>query len=248
MILWFSLFACLLASLYMPVLGQQVLKRRVIFIDLALAQVAAVGYAIGLATDGSGILYASIITTAVIFVIAAIPDDTNLPKEGIMGALYALAVSLGMMVLASLPHAEGQMMGLMFGSMLGVNENELMVLASSGLVAVILMRQHNMDTYIGRVLFYSSLAIAVVPAIYTIGVVLVFALLVMPSLAVWNMYIGKTYLAILVASLASICGVLFSNYFDYPPSSSVIVFLSIIALISRLFIYLKTRKFQMLIK
>jgi len=247
MILWFSLAACLIASLYMPVLGQQVLKRRVIFIDLALAQVAAVGYAIGLAADGSGILYATIVTAVVIFMIASIPDNTNLPKEGIMGALYALALSLGMMILASLPHAEGQMMELMFGSMLGVNENELMILACSGLIAVILMRQHHMDTYIGRILFYSSLAIAVVPAIYTIGVVLVFALLVMPGLAVWNIHTGKTSLAILAASLASACGVLFSNYFDYPPSSSVIVFLSIIALISRLFIYLKTRKSQTLI-
>lgn len=64
MILWLSLAACLLVSMYLPVLGQQVLKRRIIFVDLALAQVAAMGYAIGLATEGSGMLYAAIIPAA----------------------------------------------------------------------------------------------------------------------------------------------------------------------------------------
>lgn len=234
MILWFSLIACLIASLYLPVLGQQVLKHRIIFIDLALAQVAAVGYAIGIATDGDGMLYAAIITAVAILIIAALPEKTDMPKEGIMGALYAVAASLGMVILASMPHAEGQMMALLFGSMLGVNEGELIILAVSGLVAVALIRFHDMKYYWGRVLFYTSLAIAVVPAIYSLGVVLVFSLLVIPGLAVWKSgQVGNTWLAITLASLASIAGIFMSNYYDYPPSSAVVVFLATLALLGR---------------
>lgn len=234
MILWFSLAACLLVSFYLPVLGQQILKRRIIFIDLALAQVAAVGYAIGMALDSNGMLYAAVITAVVVVILALIPEKSDLPKEALMGALYALAASLGMMVLAMLPHAEGQMMELLFGSVLGVNEVELIIMAVAGALALLLSMQRHGDYFLGRVVFYGALAIAVVPAIYAVGVILVFAMLVMPGLAVWrDGNNGPSWQAVAVAAVASVCGLFFSNYFDYPPSSAVVVFMATTALVWR---------------
>ncbi|RLL52236.1 metal ABC transporter permease [Mariprofundus sp. EBB-1] len=234
MILWFSLAACLLVSFYLPVLGQQILQRRIIFVDLALAQVAAVGYAVGMAVDGNGMLYAAVITAGVVVLLALFPDKSDLPKEAVMGALYALAVSIGMMVLAMLPHAEGQMMELMFGSVLGVNETELMIMAVAGAVALLLSKQRFGDHLLGRIIFYGSLAIAVVPAIYAVGVILVFAMLVMPGLSVWrDGNNGSALQTVAVAAVASVCGIIFSDYFDYPPSSAVVVFLAAISLIWR---------------
>ncbi len=234
MILWFSLGACLLVSLFLPVLGQQILKRRVIFIDLALAQVAAVGYAVGMALDGNGMLYAAVITAVVVVLLALLPEQSDLPKEAVMGALYALAASLGMMVLAMLPHAEGQMMELLFGSVLGVNESELIIMAIAGALALLLSKQRHGDHFIGRMIFYGALAIAVVPAIYAVGVILVFAMLVMPGLAVWrNGDNGPALYAMMIAAIASTCGLFFSNQFDFPPSSAVVVFMAILALLWR---------------
>ena len=242
MILWFSLAACLLVSFYLPLLGQQILKRRVIFIDLALAQVAAVGYAIGMAMDGSGMLYAAAITAVIVLVIAIVPDETDLPKEAVMGALYALAASLGMMVLAMMPHAEGQMMELLFGSVLGVNEYELVIMAVAGIAALLLSKRGGKESYAGRVAFYGALAIAVVPAIYSIGVILVFAMLVMPGLAVWHQgENGSPLHAIIIALAASVAGILFSNQFDFPPSSAVVAFMAGIALAWRGYIAIRSR-------
>ncbi len=242
MILWFSLAACLLVSLFLPVLGQKILKRRVIFIDLALAQVAAVGYAVGMALDGNGMLYAAAITAVAVVLLALLPEQSDLPKEAVMGALYALAASLGMMVLAVMPHAEGQMMELLFGSVLGVNELELTIVAVSGGVALLLSTGLSRwlstgqvgDRFLGRVLFYGALAIAVVPAIYAVGVILVFAMLVIPGLAVWrNGDNGPVHYAITIAAVASVCGILFSDQFDFPPSSSVVVCMAGVALLWR---------------
>jgi len=234
MILWFSLAACLLVSFYLPVLGQHILKRRIIFIDVALAQVAAVGYDVGMALDGNGMLYATVITAVVVVILALLSEQSDLPKEAVMGALYALATSIGMMVLAMLPHAEGQMMELLFGSVLGVNETELMIMAVSGLLALFISRQQKRDHFFGRIIFYGALAIAVVPAIYAVGVILVFAMLVMPGLSVWREgNNGPALQAIAVAVIASVCGLLFSNYFDYPPSSTVIVFMAATVLLWR---------------
>jgi zinc/manganese transport system permease protein len=233
-ILWFSLGACLLVSFFLPVLGQQILKRRVIFIDLALAQVAAVGYAVGMALDGNSMLYAAVITAAVVVLLALLPEESDLPKEAVMGALYALAASLGMMVLAMLPHAEGQMMELLFGSVLGVNEAELIIMAVAGALALFMSKQRNGNHFFGRIVFYGTLAIAVVPAIYAVGVILVFAMLVMPGLAVWrDGNNGPALQAVAVAAVASVCGLFFSNYFDYPPSSAIVVFMAATALLWR---------------
>jgi zinc/manganese transport system permease protein len=233
-ILWFSLIACLLVSLYLPVLGQQILERRIIFIDLALAQVAAVGYAIGMAVDGNGMLYAAVITAAVVVLLALLPEKSDLPKEAVMGALYALAASLGMMVLAMLPHAEGQMMELLFGSVLGVNETELIIMAVAGALALLLSKLRHGDHFFGRIIFYGALAIAVVPAIYAVGVILVFAMLVMPGLSVWrDGDNGPALHAVVIAAVASVCGLFFSNQFDYPPSSAVVVFMATLALLWR---------------
>jgi len=233
-ILWFSLAACLLVSLFLPVLGQQILKRRVIFIDLALAQVAAVGYAVGMALDGNGMLYAAVITAVVVVLIALLPEQSDLPKEAVMGALYALAASLGMMALAMLPHAEGQMMELLFGSVLGVNESELIIMAVAGALALFMSKQRCGDHFLGRIVFYGALAIAVVPAIYAVGVILVFAMLVMPGLAVWRGgNNGPALHAVAVAAVASVCGLFFSSYFDYPPSSAVVVCMATTALLWR---------------
>ncbi|OIO72686.1 MAG: hypothetical protein AUJ57_05525 [Zetaproteobacteria bacterium CG1_02_53_45] len=234
MILWFSLIACLLVSLYLPVLGQQILQRRVIFIDLALAQVAAVGYAIGMALDGNGMLYAAAITAVVVVLLALLPEQSDLPKEAVMGALYALAASLGMMVLAMLPHAEGQMMELLFGSVLGVDETELIIIAVAGATALFLSKQQWGNHFPGRLVFYGALAMAVVPAIYAVGVILVFAMLVMPGLAVWRHgHNGSALQAVAIAALASACGLFFSNQFDFPPSSAVVVFMAALALLWR---------------
>lgn len=234
MILWFSLAACLLVSLFLPLLGQKILHRRVIFIDLALAQVAAVGYAIGMAMDANGMLFAAAVTAVTVLLIATLSEESDLPKEAVMGALYALAASLGMMILAMMPHAEGQMMELLFGSVLGVNEVELVIIATAGFAALLLAKQGRRDSYGGRVAFYGALAVAVVPAIYAVGVILVFAMLVMPGLAVWrDGENGSALQAVAISCLASLFGLLFSNYFDYPPSSAVVVFLAATALLWR---------------
>lgn len=234
MILWYSLAACLLVSLFLPLLGQKILKRRVIFIDLALAQVAAVGYAIGMAVNGNGLFYSAAVTGVAVVFMSLLPEKSDLPKEAVMGALYALAFSVGMMILAVLPHAEGQMVELLFGSVLGVNESELFIMAVAGLIALLLSKQGNPGTFMGRFVFYGALAVAVVPAIYAVGVILVFAMLVMPGLAVWrNGDNGSSLYAILIALTASLVGIFLSNQFDLPPSSAVVSCMALIALMWR---------------
>jgi zinc/manganese transport system permease protein len=219
-----SLLACLILSLFMPYLGQKVLARRIVFVDLALAQIAATGYAIGLATDSSGPMWAGGVTLVCVFVLAGLPHASKLPKEAVMAAAYAVAAATGMILLSSLPHAEGHMSDLMFGTLLGAGWSDLAMLAAAGVAAVSLLRFTGNDTYFQRLLFYLALATAVVPAIHSLGIILVFAMLLLPPLMVWqgdgN---GPLWQAVLVALSGSLAGVLSAEFFDLPPSSSVVL-------------------------
>lgn len=224
MILLNSLLACLLLAIILPPLGRRVLARRIVFVDLALAQIAAVGFAIGMATDGSGPLWAGGVTIIAVLFLAWLPDTTALPKEAVMGGVYAVAAALGMVVLAGLPHAEGHMQELLFGSLLGVDETALILLAVCGILSVLLVRLARQDSYRHRLFFYGGLALAVVPAIHAVGVILVFAMLLLPVLLAWRKgENGPLSQAIATAVGGALLGILLADQFDFPPSSTVVL-------------------------
>ncbi len=224
MFLLTSLLACLMLAVIMPLLGRRVLERRIVFVDLALAQFAATGYAIGLATDSSGPLWAGCITLLAILAFAALPYASRLPKEAVMGAMYAVAAAAGMVILTQLPHAEGHMTDLMFGSLLGAGYGDLAVLGALGALAVLLLRFAGNDSYTQRTMFYLALALAVVPAIHAVGIVLVFGMLLLPALAAWRGDAnGPVWLALLVAVSGALLGVTAAEHLDLPPSSSVVL-------------------------
>ncbi|MDQ7000830.1 MAG: metal ABC transporter permease [Mariprofundus sp.] len=231
MFLLTSLIACLILAVVMPFLGRRVLERRIVFVDLALAQFAATGYAIGLATDTSGPLWAGSITMMAVFCFAALPYASKLPKEAVMGAMYAVAAAAGMVILTQLPHAEGHMTDLMFGSLLGASWSDIMVLAGLGLLSVTVLKFAGDDSYKQRVIFYLALALTVVPAIHAVGIVLVFGMLLLPALAAWNgERNGSVWLALLVSIAGAVLGILAAEYLDLPPSSSVVMALFVCGL------------------
>ncbi len=231
MFLLTSLVACLILALVLPFLGRRVLERRIVFVDLALAQFAATGYAIGLASDTSGPLWAGSITVLAVFAFAALPYASKLPKEAVMGAMYAVAAAAGMVILTQLPHAEGHMTELMFGSLLGASWVDLMILAGLGCLAVITLKFAGDDNYLQRVIFYLALALAVVPAIHAVGIVLVFGMLLLPALSAWRgERNGSIWLALIVSLSGAVLGVLAAEYLDLPPSSSVVLALFVCGL------------------
>jgi len=219
-----SLLACLMLAVIMPYVGQQVLKRRVVFVDLAMAQIAATGYAIGLASEQPGMLFSAGVTLIALSFFAAIPHASRVPKEAVMGAVYAVAAATGMVVLSQLPHAEGHMRDLMFGSLLGADARELLMLSAGAVLSALLIRHATGDSYGQRFLFYLGLAIAVVPAIHVVGIVLVFGMLLLPALAVWREHDhGPLWQAVLLALLAACSGIFAAERWDWPPSSSVVL-------------------------
>jgi zinc/manganese transport system permease protein len=188
-----------------------------------------------------GFYIAAATTATAVLLLALMDDETPLPKEAVMGGVYAFSASLGMVVLSLLPYGQGQMTGLLFGSVLSISWMGIIQLGIFAAFGVLLALPTHANSYVGRLRFYTGLSLIIVPAIYAVGVLLVFAYLVMPALSVWrNGHNGPGWQALVLACVASIVGTFAAHFFDLPPSATVVLTLAFIATVTGTIIHYTT--------
>lgn len=219
-------------------LGVEVLRRGIIFIDLAVAQVAALGViAAGLLhfEDYGGGLGAQLAAGGAALLAAALLTWTERRwpeiQEALIGLLFVLAATIGILLLASNPHGGERLRDLLVGQILWVNWSQLMPVAILylGLLAV-----WNFFPVLGathRFSFYALFAIAVTASVQLVGVYLVFASLIAPAVASLR-FTGRRRLisAFVFGMLAYAAGLLISLAFDLPAGATIVAVLVVAAL------------------
>ena len=105
-----AFFECLVLVGIHSYLGLHVIRRKVIFVDLALAQIAAlgttVGFLFGIMPDSMGAYWFSLLFTflgAAVFSISRFRNE-RIPQEAIIGLTYAIAASVTILVIDKAPH------------------------------------------------------------------------------------------------------------------------------------------------
>lgn len=167
-------------------LGRLVLSRGIIFIDLAIAQVAALGVILaqylGVPEHGLAVQSAAAIAALAGAGLLAF-TDRRWPQfqEPLIGTLFALAATGALLLLANNPHGGEHLKDLLVGQILWVSMNQLWpaALLSAAVLAVIGWRRGEL----GGMLFYGLFALAITVSVQLVGVYLVFASLIVPSLA-----------------------------------------------------------------
>jgi zinc/manganese transport system permease protein len=167
-------------------MGQQVLERGIVFIDLAIAQIAGLGviaadamgwepqgFAVQIAAAGAALLGAMILT----FTEKRWPEV----QEALIGVLFVLAACAGILLLANNPRGGEHLKDLLVGQILWVSYGQLFPVAL--LTAAILALWFGAGKRLGRIGFYVLFALAVTASVQLIGVYLVFASLIIPALA-----------------------------------------------------------------
>ena len=186
---WGVLAAPLLAGLVVAAvhvpLGRRVLERGIIFIDLTIAQVAALGAVLGEVWGFHGDGWLAHFPDAVAAFAAAgllawtarrLPDV----EEALIGTLYVVAASAAVLAVAHNPHGGEHLEELLSGQILWVNPGEVVGVAAvfAPLLAVWALWGRHREWA-----FYFLFTIAVVASVRVIGVFLVFATLILPALA-----------------------------------------------------------------
>jgi zinc/manganese transport system permease protein len=166
--------------------GRQVLDRGIVFIDLAIAQVAGLGVIVtrlagydpaGLAGQIGAIAFA----LGGAALLAATDRRWPAVQEALIGVLFVAAASAGVVLLAGNPHAGEMLHELLAGQLLWVRPEQLWPAAVASAAILLLMRRMPERTQARA--FYPLFAVAVTISVQLVGVYLVFASLIVPALA-----------------------------------------------------------------
>jgi len=207
-------------------LGSQVLERGIVFIDLAVAQVAGLGV---IAADFAGFpdqgWQVQVAAVAAALAGAALLTWTERragsQQEALIGVLFVLAACAGILLLAANPHGGEHLKDLLVGQILWVGPRQILALAivTAGLLAARAVLGQRLQGF-G---FYAQFAVAVTASVQLVGVYLVFSSLIIPALAarVAGARRPRT-VAYLIGGAAYATGLAASAWLDLP-SGAVIV-------------------------
>lgn len=168
-------------------LGMQVLDRGIVFIDLAIAQIAGLGViaadALGLPEGGLAVQGAAVAAAlAGAALLTWTERKAGQQQEALIGVLFILAACAGILLLAGNPHGGEHLKELLVGQVLWVNATQLAWLAGLSVLLLAALASGGLRR-LGRFGFYGAFALAVTASVQLVGVYLVFSSLIIPALA-----------------------------------------------------------------
>ena len=238
--------ACLVLTGTHAYLGLHVLARGVIFVDLALAQIAALGITVALLAGhapGSAAAYGYALAFAVGggLLFAATPVRKGpLAQEAIIGIVYAVSAALTVLVVDRAPQGAERIKQLLVGSILTVTAGDVAGLAglyaAVGLVHALARRPllaisfapadaAGLRVVAWDTLFYASFALVVTSSVRLAGVLLVFSYLVVPAAIAALLVVGvgpRLAVGWLVGAVVSAAGLVAAYQWDLPTGAAVV--------------------------
>lgn len=254
---------CLILVAIHTYLGIHVLKRRVIFVDLALAQIAAlgttVGFFFGIMPETSGALAFSMVFTflgAAVFSITRFKNE-KVPQEAIIGLTYAISCAVAVLVVEKTRGAE-HLKDILVGNLLWVTWSDVgtaaLVYLAIGIVHFLFRKKFflisedsdaafraGMSVRVWDFLFYMTFGAVITFSTRVAGVLLVFVFLVAPAILAF-LITDRTWLQLLIGwftgTLVTTLGLYLSWVADLPSGPAVIALYGFALVIGGLAVYL----------
>jgi zinc/manganese transport system permease protein len=239
---------CMVMVFLFTYFGVHVLKRGIVFIDLSMAQLAALGTTVAFSLNLEEHSFGAILFS-IGFVFAGASFFTlvrfmapRISQEAVIGIVYVVAASLAVIVADRSPHAAEHIQHTLNGSILWISwENVLELAIAFTLLGSFLWatrkpfskctdQAHSIEPYTRNrgfwdFVFYITLGMAIVACIETAGIFLIFALLIIPAACAIQLYdsLGKQLgSGILIGILVSWAGLGLSFVYDLPTGSTLV--------------------------
>lgn len=240
--------ACLILSVVYTYFGCHVLKREIIFVDLSLAQLAALGttvaFSLELELDSIGSLGLSLafILAGSSFFTYSRRLNERIPQEAIIGLVYVVGASLALILSSRSPHGAEHIKTLLNGSILWITWNDILKISCVTLLIAIphalffntfldlsksykTLGANEPSTLKWDFLFYVTLGLMIVFTVKTAGIFLIFSFLIIPAIcgALFSRSIIKQCLIGSVTGVsASLAGLIISFFYDLPTGATLV--------------------------
>ncbi len=253
--------ACLILTGIHVYFGIHVVQRGIIFVDISLAQVAALGSIIGMLFEFRLHTTASyFFSLAFTFLAATVFTFTRfkeyiVPQEAMIGIIYAIATAISFLVLDRIPEEAGHIKHMLVGNILFISWPQLIKMtALYGVVGIfhfIFRKEFTMITLdvaqakekkvsirLWDFLFYISFGIIITSSIEIAGVLLVFSYLIIPSVCAMllsNRLNIQLIIGWALSAITSLAGLYVSATFDYLPGSMIICIFGVMLILVMIF-------------
>jgi zinc/manganese transport system permease protein len=247
-LLWAPFLMCLVLTAIHAYLGLHVIAREVVFVDIALAQIAALGattaFLVGFDLEtwvsyGSG-LGATLLGALVLALTRS--RERRLSQEAVIGVVYAVSAAATVLLVDRAPHGAEHLRAVLVGNILTVRGVEVLQVALlytlvGGLHWLcrrpFLLISTDVDAaYRGGwrvrwwdLLFYATFGLVVTSSVRIAGVLLVFSFLIVPALAAIALarpIVTRLLIAWGIGALVSVLGVVASATLDLPTGATVV--------------------------
>ena len=247
-LLWAPFLMCLVLTGIHAYLGVHVLAREVVFVDIALAQIAALGataaFLLGHETDTWESYALGLSATLLGALVLALTRSRrrHVSQEAVIGVVYAVSAAAAVLVADRAPHGAEQVRTMLVGNLLAVRPPEVAKVATLyalvGLFHWLCRRpfflistdpdsayREGWRVRLWDFLFYASFGVVVTSSVRIAGVLLVFSYLIVPALA--GILLGRTVAHKLIigwsfGTLVSVVGMTASAVFDLPTGATVV--------------------------
>jgi zinc/manganese transport system permease protein len=214
--------------------GLEIIKRGIIFTDLAIGQMSALGAALSILFFDGLYIYPLSLTFALLAGLAiAIAAKRTVSHEAFIGLLYAFGISGVFIVLSKSAHGTEMFDKLMASDILFTPWPDIIqtaiIYALLGLILVFVYPR--MKGFWKDTLFFVSFAVTVTSSVRLAGVLIVFALLVAPAYTAIRINKGKLLLtAWIIGTCVNIVSILVSYNLDLPTGYTLVFFHALLAL------------------
>jgi zinc/manganese transport system permease protein len=230
-------------------LGVHVVERGVIFVDLSLAQIAALGstvaYLAGYDLHSTVAYLFSLGFTflgAAIFALSRPHQSTRIPQEAIIGIVYAVSAAMAILIMSKATQETEHLKEMLVGNILSVSWPELgrtaALYALVGVFHFVFRRKflaismnhsetvpHGLNVRFWDFLFYMSFGFVVTSSVAIAGVLLVFCFLIVPSVAamLFTERLGaRLAIGWTMGAMVSAGGVALSFVLDLPTGATIV--------------------------
>lgn len=213
-------------------LGQAVLRRGIVFLDLAIAQIAGLGVIIVHSLGGEDMPWLTQLGAVVAALLGALflhqmekrgRGEASTRQEAIIGITFAAAACLALILISHDPHGAEHLKDLLVGQILWITWSGMLPLAV--VTVLVLAAWFGLNWRASPLGFYVLFAVTITASVQVVGIYLVFASLIVPALAAGER-LGRGYG---IGALGYACGLIASGLFDLPSGAAIVLALVLVA-------------------
>src|SRR6188472_3263884 len=247
-VMFWPIVACVLLPWLLVYLGLHVVQRGIIFIDIAMAQMAALGICVAIlfrldleSWTTFFIALGFTLAGAAIFSVTG-KRESQIPQEAVIGISYVVAAAAAVLLLSRAAEGDEEIKNILVGNILLVTPREVwerfVLFAAVGIFHFIFRRnfllvsfdrdgayQKGLRVRWWDFLFYAVFGLVVTSFVRIAGVLLVFSYLIVPAVCGINLAPGtraRLLLGWVVATLGGIGGLFWSFYGDLPSGAAIV--------------------------